>query len=88
MGSDFRILGELEVRQDGDLVELGSPRQRALLTRLLISPREVVTTDRLVEDLWRGDPPKTARHMLHVYVSRLRIALGDDGARLERHGAG
>jgi predicted ATPase/DNA-binding SARP family transcriptional activator len=88
MSSDFGILGELEVRQDGDLIEFGSPRQRALLARLLISPREVVTTDRLVEDLWRGDPPKTARHMLHVYVSRLRIALGDDGAKLERHGAG
>ncbi len=88
MGSYFSILGELEVRQDGDLVELGSPRQRALLARLLISPKEVVTTDRLVEDLWRGDPPETARHMLHVYVSRLRIALGDDGARLEHHGAG
>ena len=88
MGSDFRILGELEVRQDGTRIKLGSPRQRALLIRLLISPGELVTTDRLVEDLWHGDPPETAWHMVHVYVSRLRKALCRDGARLERRGTG
>ncbi len=88
MGTEFAILGELEVRQDGSRVELGPPRQRALLARLLVNPNEVITTDRLVEDLWRGDPPDRARHTLHVYVSRLRKALGRDGARLERQASG
>ena len=88
MGSDFRILGTLEVIQDGDLVELGSPRQRALLTRLLINPGRQVTTDRLVDDLWGGDPPETAWHAIHVYVSRLRQTLGPDRDKLERRGSG
>ena len=88
MNSDFRILGELEILQDGDSIELGSPRQRALLARLLIGSSHMVTTDRLVEDLWEGDPPDTARHSLHVYVSRLRKMLGGDGTRLERRGTG
>jgi predicted ATPase/DNA-binding SARP family transcriptional activator len=85
---DFKILGELEVLRDGDPVELGSPRQKALLARLLISSGETVSTDRLVEDLWRGNVPETARHTLHVYVSRIRKALGDNRTKLLRQGNG
>jgi predicted ATPase/DNA-binding SARP family transcriptional activator len=48
----------------------------------------LVTTDRLVEDLWPGDQPETARHALHVYVSRLRKALGPDRDKLESRGSG
>ena len=87
MATDFGILGELRVLQDGHPADLGPPRQRALLTRLLIGPT-MVSADRLIEDLWAGDPPDSARHVLHVYVSRLRRTLGDDGARLERQGSG
>lgn len=85
---DFKILGQLEVSREGVPVDLGPPRQRALLARLLISAGEVVTADRLVEDLWPGHVPETARHALHVYVSRLRNALGPDRLRLEHRGAG
>ena len=85
---DFRILGELEILLDGDPVELGSPRQRALLARLLVNPGETVSTDRIVEDLWRGDATDTARHTLHVYVSRLRKALGRYRDRLVRQRTG
>jgi predicted ATPase/DNA-binding SARP family transcriptional activator len=85
---EFRILGRLEALQDGDPLELGSPRQRALFARLLVSPNKVITTNRLVEDLWHGDPPETARHTLHVYISRLRKALNDEAARLEHEGQG
>jgi len=86
--SDFRILGAVEVLQEGDPIDLGSPRQRVLLARLLINPGRVVTTDRLIEDLWSGDPPETARHALHVYVSRLRKALGPSCDKLESQAAG
>ncbi|NHZ71282.1 MAG: hypothetical protein GWP18_06530 [Proteobacteria bacterium] len=88
MNSDFRILGELEVLQDGTLVDLGSPRQRALLARLVVSAGEVVSTDRLIDDLWYAATPDKAKRTLQVYVSRLRKALGDDGAVLERCGPG
>jgi predicted ATPase/DNA-binding SARP family transcriptional activator len=88
MNSDFRILGELEVRQDGQPVDLGSPRQRALLARLLVSAGEAVSTDRLIDDLWNEADPHKAKRTLQVYVSRLRQALGDDGALLEQCGTG
>ena len=88
MNSNFRILGELEVLQDGRPVDLGSPRQRALLTRLIVSAGETVSTDCLVDDLWRENAPDKAKRTLQVYVSRLRKALGDDGVLLERSGLG
>ncbi len=88
MDSDFRILGELEVLQDGRPVDLGSPRQRALLARLVVSAGEMVSTDRLIDDLWHEAAPDRAKRTLQVYVSRLRQALGDGGAVLERRGVG
>jgi DNA-binding SARP family transcriptional activator len=72
---DFRILGPLEVRWRGHALPLGSTRQRALLADLLVHGDEVVSIDRLVQDLWGDDGPETAFHMVHVYVSRLRKAL-------------
>lgn len=88
MSVEFRILGRLEVVLDGDPVELGSPRQRALVARLLVNPSETVSSDRLVEDLWRGEATDRARHTVHVYVSRIRKALGDHRARLVRQRPG
>jgi DNA-binding SARP family transcriptional activator len=73
---DFRILGPLEVENGGRPVELGGARQRALLAILLLHRREVVTADRLIEDLYRGEPPATAAKSLQAHVSRLRRALG------------
>ncbi len=88
MDSDFRILGELEVLQDGRPVDLGSPRQKALLARLVVSAGEAVSTDRLIDDLWSATSPDKAKRTLQVYVSRLRKALGDDGTCLEHRGTG
>jgi predicted ATPase/DNA-binding SARP family transcriptional activator len=88
MSTEFMILGELQVLQDGGLVQLGSPRQKALLARLLIASGETVSTDRLIDDLWGAEAAETAKHTLHVYVSRLRKALTCDGGRLARHGTG
>ena len=58
-------------------MSLGGPRQRAVLARLALTPGRVVTVDRLVEDVWAGDPPATAVNTLQSYVSLLRRALGD-----------
>jgi DNA-binding SARP family transcriptional activator/tetratricopeptide (TPR) repeat protein len=72
---DFRILGPLEVDDDGRSVELGGARQRALLAILVLRRNEVVTTDRLIEDMCGGRPPPTASKSLQAHVSRLRSAL-------------
>jgi YVTN family beta-propeller protein len=75
-GVEFRILGPLEVVGDDGPVALGGGRERALLALLLLHANEVVRTDSLIEELWRGEPPASAAKALQVYVSRLRKRLG------------
>ena len=77
---EFRFLGPLEVRRDGALVPVPPGLPRTLLARLLVAVDTVVPTDRLVDDLWRGDPPASAGHALRVYVSNLRRLLEPDRA--------
>jgi DNA-binding SARP family transcriptional activator len=72
---EFRILGPLEARQGGDVVRLGGARQRALLAILLLHANEVVSVDRLVDELWAETPPATAAHTVQVHVSNVRKAL-------------
>jgi DNA-binding SARP family transcriptional activator len=75
---EFRILGPLEVWDEGGEVSLGGPRPRALLAVLLLHPNEVVPTDRLIDELWGEDSPERAVDALRVHVSRLRKALPQD----------
>jgi YVTN family beta-propeller protein len=72
---DFRILGPLEVRDQGREPEIAASKQRALLAILLLHANEVVSSDRLIEELWGERPPASAAKSLQVYVSRLRRAL-------------
>ena len=73
---DYRILGSFEVRVGGRLVGLGGEKPRALLAILLLHRNEVVSFDRLVDDLWGESPPETALRTVRAHVSRLRKALG------------
>jgi DNA-binding SARP family transcriptional activator len=83
---DFRLLGPLEVVGDSGLaLQIGTGRQRALLALLLLRANELVSSDRLVEELWGDSAPATAHKMLHNQVSALRQALGRNG-RLETQG--
>jgi DNA-binding SARP family transcriptional activator len=72
---DYRILGPLEVTADGQVIEVGGPRLRALLVILLLRANEPVPRDVLVHELWGELPPAGAQHSLDVYVSRLRKSL-------------
>jgi YVTN family beta-propeller protein len=84
---EFRILGALEVRDDGgSRIPLGAGKQRAVLAFLLLHGNEVVATERLIDELWGESPPETARKALQIYVSRLRKALGT--ARIGTHEPG
>jgi DNA-binding SARP family transcriptional activator len=75
----FGILGPLEVADDGGRrLELRGRKQPSVLAILLLHANEVVSPDRLVEDLWSGRGPATAATSLQAHVSRLRRALGDD----------
>jgi DNA-binding SARP family transcriptional activator/tetratricopeptide (TPR) repeat protein len=73
---DFRLLGPLEVFDDGRDLTPTQPKRRALLALLLIRRNDVVPSDELVAALWGERPPGTAATALHGHVSALRKALG------------
>jgi predicted ATPase/DNA-binding SARP family transcriptional activator len=77
---DFRILGPLEVLEEGRPVALGGRKPRALLAVLLLHPNEPLTTDQLIDELWGEGAPPTAAKAVHVHVSRLRKALAAGAA--------
>jgi DNA-binding SARP family transcriptional activator len=86
-GLDIHLLGPIGAERDGEPVFLGGPPQRAVLARLAIAAGQLVTIDRLVDDVWAGEPPSTAVNTLQSYVSLLRRALGDP-RHLRREGPG
>ncbi|MEU4806216.1 BTAD domain-containing putative transcriptional regulator [Actinosynnema sp. NPDC023587] len=71
----FAILGPLRVERDGVEVPVSGPRQRDLLTLLLLRPNRVLTTDWLADALWDGRPPASAAVTLRTHVAGLRRAL-------------
>jgi DNA-binding SARP family transcriptional activator/type II secretory pathway predicted ATPase ExeA len=72
---EVRAFGSVRARLDGEPVDLGGPRQRAVLGMLVAAGRRTVSTDRFLEELWSGEPPPSATGALQAYVSRLRSAL-------------
>jgi DNA-binding SARP family transcriptional activator len=72
---DVRILGSLEVAVNGRPVELGRPKQRAVLAILALDANRTVALDRLVDELWGDEPPAHAIGSLQAYVSHLRRLL-------------
>ncbi|HEY5881275.1 MAG TPA: BTAD domain-containing putative transcriptional regulator [Nakamurella sp.] len=80
----LRVLGALDAAlESGERVvrpDLGGPRQRSVLALLLVARGQVVSVDRLVEDLWNGEAPPRAIGALQAYVSHLRRALEPDRA--------
>ena len=48
---EFRLLGRVEVYRDGQPVDVGGPKQRAVLASLLLRVRRVVSVDQLIDDL-------------------------------------
>lgn len=79
---EFRILGPLEAADGTGPVPLGGDRQRTVLAILLLHPNEVVSTDVLIDQVWGGNPPETAKTALQGYVSRLRRSLGSASSAL------
>jgi DNA-binding SARP family transcriptional activator len=75
---EFRVLGPLEVLDEGRSIALGGLRQRTLLVLLLLRANEAVSRDRLIDDLWGAEPPATAANSLAALVARLRRVLPAD----------
>ena len=86
-GMEFRILGPLEVLEEGQALTLGGSKQRALLALLLTHSNETLSSERLIDELWGERPPATAAKTVQVHVSRLRKTLAADDVVLTReHG--
>jgi DNA-binding SARP family transcriptional activator len=85
---EYKVLGSFEVMDSGQRLDLGAPGQRAALAFLLLHANDVVSSDRLAEALWPERLPKSPGKTIHVYVSRLRAALGQARDRLETRGSG
>ncbi|AQZ70417.1 transcriptional regulator [[Actinomadura] parvosata subsp. kistnae] len=69
------MLGAFAAEVNGAAVPLGGPRQRGVLALLVAARGQVVPVDRMIEDLWRGEPPARALMSLQAYVSNLRRLL-------------
>ncbi|MFJ5720000.1 BTAD domain-containing putative transcriptional regulator [Streptomyces sp. NPDC093149] len=84
---EFQLLGPFAARHEGRQVLAGSRRQeRCLLSVLLLHAGRAVTTERLIDLLWNGDAPASARGTIHTYIGRLRAALKPYGVPVEtRH---
>jgi DNA-binding SARP family transcriptional activator len=69
------VLGPIEARLAGASLDLGTPKQRALLCALALSPGRPVAVDTIVDLLWGDDPPPGVAGTLQSYVSGLRRVL-------------
>src|SRR2546427_6863328 len=76
---DFRILGPLEVLDEERVLDVGGGKQRSVLVLLLLHANEVVSSDRLIDELWPAEPPPSAAKIIQAHVSRLRKALDGVG---------
>ena len=75
---EIRLLGPLEVRGGDGVVSLPRRQQRALLAALALRAGEVVSTDRLIADLWGERAPAAATGSLQNTIAALRKLLGRD----------
>jgi DNA-binding SARP family transcriptional activator len=72
---EFSVLGPLEVRIKGRPVPIASARQRIVLATLLMAANHVLTVDTLIDAVWDGNPPSSARGQIQICISALRRLL-------------
>ncbi len=85
-GLEIGLLGPFAASHDGVMLDLGGPRQRAVLTMLVLHRGRLVSADQIVENLWSDDRPANAFASLQSYVSHLRRRLEPDVAARSRSG--
>jgi DNA-binding SARP family transcriptional activator/tetratricopeptide (TPR) repeat protein len=92
---EIRLLGEVQVRAAGRLLDVGTPRQQAVLAALAADPGRPVPIEALIDRVWGDEPPAEVRNVLYSHLSRIRqllrqaAGLGDEAVvRLERRHAG
>ncbi|MET9266521.1 AfsR/SARP family transcriptional regulator [Amycolatopsis sp. NPDC004079] len=71
----YEILGRLRVAHAEESIEITAPKVGGLLATLLVCEGQIVSSDRLIGELWGSNPPKKALSTLHVHMSQLRKTL-------------
>lgn len=71
----FSVLGSTEVTAGDVQLELGGVKQRAILGYLVLYANKVVPTSQILQAMWEGNPPPTARKMVQNAVSAIRRML-------------
>ncbi|MET8864977.1 BTAD domain-containing putative transcriptional regulator [Nonomuraea sp. NPDC004580] len=74
---DIRVLGPVEVCDDGTPVPVEGAQQQCVLGVLAARHGSYVPVGLLIEALWEGEPPKTAKTIVQLKVSQLRKTLGE-----------
>jgi len=86
---EFRLLGDVEARLDGERLEIGHVRQRCVLVALLIDVNHPVPADQLIDRVWADEPPHKSRNALAAYISRLRqLFAGAEDVQIVREPGG
>lgn len=75
----FEVLGQLEVRTNGQLTPCGGPKNQKILAALLLASGQTVPITHLVDVVWEADPPATAAKQVRNAISDLRRVLPPDG---------
>ena len=71
MGLQVNVLGLVSASFDGRVLPLGGPRQQAVLAALVVARPEVLSTERLITELW-GEDPDISPNAVQYHISRLR----------------
>ncbi|MFD3779346.1 BTAD domain-containing putative transcriptional regulator [Streptomyces sp. NPDC058612] len=72
---DIDVLGALAVRENGLSITPTAPKPRQVLALLALHADQVVPVSALIEELWAGEPPRSARTTLQTYVLQLRALI-------------
>jgi DNA-binding SARP family transcriptional activator/tetratricopeptide (TPR) repeat protein len=76
---EFRLFGEVQLRVAGEPLDIGTPRQQAVLAALAIDAGRPVSIETLVNRVWGDNPPTQARNVLYSHLSRIRQLFKQSG---------
>jgi DNA-binding SARP family transcriptional activator len=72
----LRLLGNVELYDEGHVIDVGPAKRRAVLAALALEPNQAVSLDQLAAAAWAGSPPRSAVANLRTHVAWLRRVLG------------
>jgi hypothetical protein len=78
----FEMLGPIRAFRGAEPVDLGPPKQQAVLALLLLHAPRPVPLEKIVATLWNGDPPSNGIDVVQRYIGALRRGLDPERTSL------